>query len=161
MSFGLKPLYDKNISYYKIIKEFRERLPRQQNRAKSLTSEEIEKHPLLDNDFKYVNVINTSTHKTTVSEVEIDLFYNKLNDFDYRFVFFRNYYKSFTRNLNRFNPKAENGNFHLIIVQKLLQDDPENHPLKPFDVFFYFIKWKFKLTSRIYVYFLNRKQNNK
>lgn len=150
LSFGLKPLYDKNAAYYKIIKDFREKLPRQQNQARQMTAEEIERHPFLPDSFKHITVVDTSNHKTTISEAEIDIFYNKLNEFDYSFVIFRNYYKRFTRNLNRFNPKAQNKNFDLVIIQSLLKDDPL-HPLKPFDVLVYHLKWKFKLTSRIYM----------
>ena len=149
LSVGLKPLYDKNIAYYKIIKDFREKLPRQQNQAKKLSTEEIEKSPFLHNSFKYMTVVDTSNHKVGLSEVDIDIFYNKLNDFNYNFVAFSNYYKDFTKNLNRFNPKAENKNFDLVIIQSILKDDPQ-HPLKPLDVLIYHLKWKYKLTSRVY-----------
>ncbi|MES2285237.1 MAG: hypothetical protein V4547_06070 [Bacteroidota bacterium] len=160
ITFGLKPVYDKNLSYYKIIKEFREKLPRKQNQAKNLTAEEIERHPLLDNSFKHIMVLDTSNHRTTIGETEIDLFYNKLNEFDYSFMFFKEYYKSYTRNLNRFNPKAENKNFDLIFLQRVIKDDPL-HPIKPFDVFLYHLKWKYKLTSSIYSSLKYRKKKEK
>jgi hypothetical protein len=152
LSLGLKPLYEKNMSYYKIVKEFREKLPRQQNQARNLTEEEVQKHPFLHDSFKYFTVIDTSNHKTNVSESEIDLFYNKINDFNYAFIFFKKHYKDYTRNLNRFNPKAENKNFDLVIVQRLLKDDPLN-PINPVDVFIMHLKWNYKLTSKIYIFF--------
>ena len=156
ITIGLKPLYNKNMSYYKIVKDFRKKLPRQQNKAKILTAEEIDNNPLLDNSFKFMTVFNMSTHKSYVVESELDLFYNVLNDFDYEFMFFKNYYKNYTRNINRFNPKAENGNFDLITLQEVLQNPKK--PLKPYDVLLYHIKWEFKFTSLIYIYLKNRKK---
>lgn len=40
LTLGLKPLYDKNLSYSRIITDFRNKLPRHQNRAKKLTQKE-------------------------------------------------------------------------------------------------------------------------
>lgn len=155
LSLGIKPLYDKNVAFYKIIKDFREKLPRLQNQARLMSEEEINNHPLLHESFKIFAVINTSCHKTTISEGEIDIFYNKLNDFDFSFIFFKKHYKDYTRNLNRFNPKAQNKNFDLIILQKLLNDEA-SYPLKLQEVLLYHLKWKFNLTSKIYLKIKNR-----
>lgn len=157
ITLGLKPLYEKNISYYKIVKEFREKLPRQQNQAKNLSTEEIEKNPFLHESFKYITVVDTSKHKTSISEPEIDLFYNKIDNFNYSFMFFKKHYQAFSRNLRRFNPKAVNGNFDLIVIQSILKDDNSN-PLKPFGIFVMYLKWKWKYTSKIYL--LYRKKKN-
>lgn len=157
LSFGLKPLYKRNIAYYKLIKEFRIKLPRHQNQAKQMTADEIEKHPFLPESAKYITVLDMSIHKPNVSESEIDLFYNKLNEIDFSFVFFKKYYKEFSNNINRLKPAGSKGNLDLIVLQRILQDDPL-HPLKPFDVFGYHLKWKFKLTSPIYIWYKNGKR---
>jgi hypothetical protein len=154
-SLGLKPLWEKNNSYYKIVKEFREKLPRHQNQAKQLTEKEIQQNTWLGETAKYINVVDVSTHKIHISEAEIDLFYNRINDFDYSFVFFKKHYQALTKNLNRFNPKAENKNFDIIMLQHVLKDDPL-YPVKAFSVLLYYIKWKFKLTSPLYVWYVKR-----
>ena len=154
LTLGLKPLYEKNLSYYKIIKDFREKLPRRQKEARKVTGEEIKNSPLLSS-LQHFAVIDLSTHKTSLSESDIDIFYNKLDSFDYTFILFKKYYKKYTRNLNRFNPKAEHKNFDLVMLQNIIKDDPQ-HPLKPIPVFIYHLKWKFKLTSYIYQWFLRR-----
>jgi hypothetical protein len=154
ITIGLKPVYEKHLEYFKIIEEFRNKLPRPQNEAKSLTEEEKSKHPVLS-DLKYINVLDLSTHKVTVSEADIDLFYNRLNNFDYRFMLFKDYYKKYTSNLNRFNPKAVNKDFNLVMVQLVLKDNSLK-PIKPFDVLIFQLKWEVKLTSKIYIWFLKR-----
>ncbi len=150
ITLGLKPLYDRHLEFYEIIKEFRDKLPRAQNQARSLTTEEIENNPFLPDSFKHINAIDTSNHKTTISEADIDQFYNRINDFNYNGIIFKKHYREFTRNLNRFNPKAENKNFDLVVMQAVLKDDPF-HPLKPLDVLKFHLKWRIRSTSKIYV----------
>jgi len=154
ITLGLKPLYEKHLGYYKIVKEFRDKLPRPQNEAKKLTEEEVSNHPLLSS-LTFTTVVDLSTHKVSIAESDIDIFYNKLNNFDYRWMLFKNYYKKYTKNINRFNPKAENKNFELVMVQQVLRDDPL-HPLKPLDVLIFHLKWEFKLTSKIYIWYLKQ-----
>ena len=162
LTFRLKSVYDRTNSYYLIVKEFKEKLPRPQNQAKNLTDFEIENHPILKNvpSAKFISVIDTSTHKTTVSEADLDLFYGKIVNFDYKSVVFKNHYKEFTRSLLRLNPEGFNKNFDLIVLQKLLQDDAM-HPLKPFEVLIHHLKFKYKITSKPYVWFLRRKIKNR
>ena len=125
ISLGLKPLYENHLSYYKILEEFRNKLPRQQNEARTLSEEEKSKHLLLSN-LKGINVLDLSTHKVTLNEADIDEFYNKLNNFDYRFMLFKDYYRKYTANLNRFSPQAENKNFNLVMVQQILKNNKSN-----------------------------------
>lgn len=157
LTLGLKPLYDKNLSYSKIIIDFRNKLPRLQNQAKELTEKEKANSPFFSGILKSMSILNLSPHRTSISEVEIDEFYNKLNNFDYRFMFFKTHYKNYTRNLNRFNPKAENKNFDLAILQIAIQENPL-HPIKPIPILFYYIKYKFKFSSRIYLRYRNLKR---
>lgn len=160
LTLGLVPLYKKHYSLFAIFEEFRNKLPRKQNEARKMSSAEIEKNPVLRN-YKYMTVIDLSTQKVNISESDIDLFYNKLNNFDYNFILFKKYYKRIIRNLNRFNPKAENKNFDIAIVKDLLTESDER-PLKPFSVLLYHIKYEYKLTSWYYKWKIDRelKHNN-
>lgn len=148
VSFGLKPIYEKHLEYYKIIEEFRNKLPRKQNEARAISDEEKNKHPLFS-ELKGIQILDLSSHKTSLSEADIDYFYNSLNNFDYRYLLFKEYYKKYTANLNRFNPRATNKDFDLAIVQLVLQEKSYN-PLKPLDVLIFHLKWKIKATSKIY-----------
>jgi len=162
LTFRLKSVYDRTNSYYLIVKEFKEKLPRPQNQAKNLTDFEIENHPILKNvpSAKFISVIDTSTHKTTVSEADLDLFYGKIVNFDYKFVLFKNHYKEFTKNLLKLNPKSQNKDFDLIMLQDALQDNLI-HPHQPFRVLGHKLKFKYKITSKPYVWFLRRKIKNR
>lgn len=155
-SLGLKPLYDWNNRYYVLINTFRKNLSRPQEEAKKLKEEDVKNHPFLKDTIKFMTIVDLSTHKTSISEKELDVFFNELRDFNYRFMFFRKYYKSFTKNLMRFNPKSENGNFDLVILQEVLKDN-SIHPLKPFDVLIFHIRYKFMLTSKFYIWYKKKK----
>jgi|GEM_PF-3146471 len=162
LTFRLKSVYDKTNSYYLIVKEFKEKLPRPQNRAKSLSKQELDSHPILKYapSLNVINCIDVSTHKTTISEADLDLFYGKIVSFDYKGVVFKNHYKEFTRSLLRLNPEGFNKNFDLILLQKLLQDDAMP-PLKPFEVLVHHLKFKYKITSKPYVWFLIKRIKNR
>ncbi len=149
ITFGLKPLYEKNISYYNLIVEFRKKLPRPQNEARKITDAEIDSNPFLPESMKYVNALDVSTHKTSITEQDLDLFMNSMRYFDYSFMLFKSHYKAYSNNILRFNPKSDNKNFDLIFLQELLKDN-STHPLKPLDVLTYHFKYKYNLTSKIY-----------
>lgn len=154
LTLSLKPISEKHRMFYELICNFRNKLPRPQNTASRLTDEELESHPFLS-DLKYMTVVDLSTQKTTVSEADIDHFYNELNHFDFGFMLFPKYYKGIVSNINRFNPKAENKNFDLFMVQQVLKDNPIK-PIKPIDVILFNLKWNFKPTSKVYIWFLKR-----
>lgn len=149
ISLGLKPLYEKHYSFYTITNEFRNKLLRIQNRAHKMTKEELKTNPFLSDVSKMMTVVDLTPQKINLTESDIDLFYNKLNNFDYQFIIFKRYYKSFTSNLNRFNPKAENSNFDIAIVQDILIEN-KYRPLKPFPILLYHLKYKYKISSWIY-----------
>jgi hypothetical protein len=162
LTLGLRTVYERTNSYYLIVKEFKEKLPRPQNRARSLSKQELDSHPILKYapSLKVINCIDVSTHKTTISEADLDLFYGKIDNFDYKYVIFKNHYKEFTRSLLRLNPEGFNKNYDLIVLQKLLQDDAM-HPLKPFEVLEHHLKFKYKITSNPYVWFSNKRRRIK
>lgn len=92
LSLGLKPLYERHLRFHQIIADFRIKLPRPQNQAKSLTEKEKNQVPWLnETSLKYMNVMNVGTHKTSLSESDLDEFYNKLNNFDFSFILFKKY----------------------------------------------------------------------
>lgn len=153
LTLGIKPLYEKNLTYYKIIRDFREKLPRPQNNATPLSPEDQQRIGLPA--LQGVNVVDLSTFRTSLSEADVDLFYNKLEYFDYSFVLFPNYYRKFTSNLKRFKPKAENKDFELFMVQQVLKENPLK-PLKPIPVLVHHLKWEIKWTSQIYIWFRKR-----
>jgi hypothetical protein len=157
VTFGLKPLYEKNISYYNLIAEFRKKLPRPQNEARKITNEEINDNPLLPESLKYINALDVSTHKTSISEQELDVFINTIQHFDYSWMLFKSYYKAYSKNILRFKPTSENGNFDLVMLQLVLKDNPI-HPLKPLPVLLYHLMYKIKPFSTIYIWNLKRKQ---
>lgn len=160
LTLGLKLVYDRTNSYYLIVKEFKEKLPRPQNQAKNLTGFDIDSHPILKNipSAKFISVIDTSTHKTTISESDLDLFYGKIVNFEYKSVIFKKHYKQFTKDLLRYNPKSQDKDFDLIFLQNKLQNN--SIPLKPFEVLVYHLKFKYKITSKSYCWFLRKKGKN-
>ena len=158
ITLGTKPVYEKHLNFYRIVNEFRNKLLRTQNLARRLTEEEKSEHQLLST-LKHFNVIDLSIQKISLSESDLDQFYNKLNNYDFSFMLFKEYYKKYIQNLNRFNPKAENKNFDLFMLSQVLKDDPL-HPLKPFDVLTYNLKWKVKWSVKIYIWYLGKKNKN-
>lgn len=149
LTLGLKPLYQRHYSFYEILVEFRNKLPRRQNEARKLTEKELEKNIVLKDISKIMTVVDLSSQKISLTESDIDEFYNKLNNFNYDFILFKKYYKSIVKNLNRFNPKAENTNFDLAILKELLVEK-KSRPLRPIPILIYHLKFKYKLTSWIF-----------
>lgn len=146
LTLGLKPLYERHYSFYSILVEFRNKLPRRQNEAKKLRDTDLDNgHPLKE-ILKTMTVMDLSTQKINLTESDIDLFYNKLNNFSYNFIIFKKYYKSYVRNLNRFSPKASNTNFDLAIIRDLLIET-DARPLRPIPILMFHLKYKYKLTS--------------
>lgn len=125
-------------------------MPRQQNEARVIPEAEKRQHPFFSS-LEYITVLDVSTQKVSLNEADIDLFYNKLNSFDYRFMLFPKYYKSYTSNLNRFSPNAENKNFNLVMVQQVLKGSIK--PIRPLDVLIFNLKWEVAITSKMYLWF--------
>ncbi|QAA82668.1 hypothetical protein EI546_13490 [Aequorivita sp. H23M31] len=90
-------------------------------------------------------------------EVEdIDHFYDRINSL--RFSFFGNYYRKYIENLNRFRPSEEN-NFDVTFLKIAIAED-EWKPTKPYPVFIYHLKYRFKLTSFFFIK-RQKKRNHK
>ncbi|MFY7861792.1 MAG: hypothetical protein ACOVP5_06145 [Chitinophagales bacterium] len=161
LSLGLKPLYEKHLQFHQIITNFRNKLPRPQNQAKTLTNAEKGNiWWMKGTSLEYINVLNLGTQKVSLTETDLDDFYNKLNNFDFSFILFKKYYKEYIRNLNRFSPVAENKNFELAVLQKAIEAD-KLRPTKPFSVLWIHIKYRYKLTSKPYIWYKERKRKKK
>jgi hypothetical protein len=149
LSLGLKPLYEKHYSFFLILVEFRNKLPRKQNEARKFSEKDLENNLVLKNISKTITIVNLSTQKISLTESDIDIFYNKLNNFNYEFIIFKKYYKEFIQNLNRFNPKAQNTNFDLSIIKEILTNE-DTRPLRPIPILIYHLKYRYKLTSWVF-----------
>jgi hypothetical protein len=149
-TFGFNKFYEKYALFHKIVSDFREKLPRPQNQARQLSKDEKDNHPLMKGTIlSHITVLDLSTHQSTISERDLDEFYNKLINFDYKYMFFKDYYRSFVKNLIRLKPKAENKNMELVMLQKTLEMT-DLQPTKPSKVLFYHLKYKWKVSSWIY-----------
>ncbi len=131
-------------------------LPRPQNEARKLSEKEIEQNPFLPNEFKHFTVVDVSTHKPTLNEQDLDIFYNTIKDFDYSFILFKSYYKRRSANILRLKPTAKSNSLDLVVLQKILSDDAL-HPLHPKEVLIHNLKHEYKLTRYLYDKFANCK----
>lgn len=141
-------IWKPNIEYYRTIKEFKEKLPRSQKRAKKLVGEELNRLPLSD-DMKSVTILDLSPQRISLQESDLDMFFNRLEHLDTKLIFFKKYYRQYTANLKRFNPAATHKNFDLAVMQLVL--DEKRKPIHPWKVFEFHLMWKYKFSSRIYL----------
>ena len=149
--------YRKNYSYYKLISEFRIKLPRPQNQAKRLSEKEIEENPFFTDSLKHISVYDLSTLKTNVNEQELDMFFNAVKEFDFSCMLFKKYYKLHRANILRLKPNIDQKSVDWVVLQKVLQED-DIHPLKPNRVFIHHLKYEWTLTSRVYLKIRQRKR---
>lgn len=149
LTLWIKPWYEKNARYSIIISEFRNKLPRPQNEAKKLSQEEKKILYEGNRSMQLATGLNLSSHTTSITDQDINQFYNELQYFNYDFIWFKSYYRSYTSNLNRLRPQAESKNLDLVVLHNILKDDPF-HPTKPLPVLILHLKYKIGWTSKIY-----------
>jgi hypothetical protein len=133
------------------------KLPREQNRSKNLTDKEIINSPILHNGLVNFNVYDLSTQKVNITEQELDIFFNQLKNFDFTFVLFKSYYNNHRNNILRFNPIGGVKSIEWIVLQMALTES-ESHPIELTRVFIYHIKYKFPMTSKLYLYLIKRRR---
>ena len=142
--------------YHKCIRNFRSgnKLPRPQNRGRILSNKEIQTNLNLSEVAKNACIINVSHHRVSseLTDADLDAFYNEINDFSKRVWLFKEYYKSYTNNLNRLNPQCISRNLDLIVLQQILEND-RDYPTNFLPVLVYHLKRKFKLTTAVYEWF--------
>lgn len=97
--------------------------------------------------------------QVSLTVADIDEFYNELSNFDFRFVFFSEYYQKYIANLNRFKPQTEDKNPDLTFLLIALAEDKWK-PTKPLDIFNYHIRYRYTLTSSFFIS-RQKKQNHK
>ena len=121
--------------------------------------------PLYEKQFRFHDTISEFRNKlsrleeVSLTEADIDAFYNKLDTFDFSFVFFSEYYKKYIANLNRFRPQPLNGNIDLTFLIIAIAEDKWK-PTEPFPIFTYHLKYRNKLTSKFFISH-QKKQNHK
>lgn len=96
--------------------------------------------------------------EVNLTTVDIDDFFNKINSFDFRFSLFGEYYQKYVDNVNRFKPQEEN-NFDITFLKIAVAED-EWKPTKTLDIFNYHLRYKYKLTSKLFIS-RQKKQNLK
>ena len=112
--------------------------------------------PLHEKQWRFHNLIADFRNKlakrgeSPLTESDIDLFYDELNNFNFNFVFFSDYYKKYIANLNRFRPKPIHGNIDVTFLLIAIAEDKWK-PTEPSAVFSYHLKYKYKLTSRFFI----------
>lgn len=80
---------------------------------------------------------------------DIDEFYSEINAFNFRFSLFGKYYQNYIDNINRFKPEEEN-NFDITFLKIAIAEDKWK-PTKPLDIFNYHIRYRYKLTSKLFI----------
>lgn len=69
LTLGVRPVYLKHLEYWKIIEEFNNKLPRQQNEARVIPEAEKRQHPFFSSS-EYITVLDVSTHKVSLNEAD-------------------------------------------------------------------------------------------
>lgn len=112
--------------------------------------------PLYEKQFRFHDTITEFRNKlsrleeVSLTVTDIDKFYKDLNNFDFSFVFFSEYYRKYIENLNRFRPQTEDKNPDLTFLLIAIAED-EWKPTKPLPIFFHRIRYKYKLTSKFFI----------
>lgn len=118
--------------------------------------------PLLRKQRKFHDIISRFREKLINREEEpltiedIEDFYSKMNNFNFRFVFFSDYYKKYIENLNRFKPNTEDRYPDITFLLIAIAED-EWKPTEPLPVFIYHLKFKYGLTRKFFVSNLKKK----
>lgn len=80
---------------------------------------------------------------------DIDKFYDEINSLNFRFSMFEKYYQNYIDNINRFKPEEDN-NFDITFLKIAIAEDKWK-PTEPLDIFNYHIRYKYKLTSKLFI----------
>lgn len=123
-----------------------------------------EPNPLSGKQLRFHDIIShfrnrlSSLQEAPLTVADIEEFYTTINNRKFRFSLFGSYYKKYIENLNRFKPVEEN-NFDVTFLKIAIAEDKWK-PTKPYPVFIYHLKYKFKLTSFFFIR-NEKKQNHK
>jgi hypothetical protein len=101
----------------------------------------------------------SNSSEVGLMESDIEIFYAKLNNFDFRFTLFSSYYQKYITNLSHLKPQEEDGILNLDFL-KIATAVNKLKPTKPFAIFVHNLKYKYKLTSTFFIS-REKKQNHK
>jgi len=90
---------------------------------------------------------------------DVHEFYEKLNNFNFSLVLFKDYYKNYIESFNQLKPNVVNDSLDLTFLRIALTENKWK-PTKPYLVFKYHLRYKFWLTSKFFIS-RQKKQNFK
>jgi hypothetical protein len=116
MTFLLQRLFGGNKEFFKIIDEFKKKLPPKDKKAESKFNEKIG-----------LQHMNLDTLKSNIETKDIDYFLKQLEDFDYNSVFFkREKIENYSKNIQRIIKTTKWELFSIGILQDLLESKERN-----------------------------------
>lgn len=110
--------------------------------------------PLFDKQWRFHNLITefrarfSNPSRAGLAVEDIKEFYKQLDNFDFKNGFFKNYYRDYIENLNRFRPKDNNPDLTFI---RIALTENKWKPTEPIPVFIHHLKYKTKFTSRFFI----------
>lgn len=110
--------------------------------------------PLIEKQRKFHNLIVEFRHRFSNPQRasraldDIKEFYEKLDNFDFNYVFFKDYYREYIENLNRFRPQDNNPDLTFI---RIALTENKWKPTEPLPIFVHHLKYKNRLTSGFFI----------
>lgn len=121
MTFISQRMFGGNKEFFRIIEDFKKKLPSKEKRAESNYNEIIG-----------MQHMNLNTLKPNIDTKDIDYFLKQLEDFDYKSVYFkRKQIESYSKNIQRIIKTTKWELFSIGILQELL-DNKERDRNKPY-----------------------------
>lgn len=120
--------------------------------------------PLYTKQFSFHKMISAFRNEIEQTEkpiknTDLQRFYDKLDTFNLRFVFFSRHYKKYITNLNHIKPELEDEHPDISLLRVAVSKNKWK-PTKPFDIFVHNIKYNYKLTSKPFIAY-EKKHNKK
>ncbi|WP_291116208.1 hypothetical protein [Flavobacterium sp. UBA6135] len=113
MTFLLQHLFGGNKEFFRIVNDFRKKLPPKDKKAIIGYNENLG-----------MSHMNLNTLKTSLDEKELDFFLKELEDFDYSKVYFRKKkVEGYSRNLQRILKTTDWKLFGIGILQEIIDND--------------------------------------
>ncbi|WP_289045174.1 hypothetical protein [uncultured Olleya sp.] len=113
MTFILQHLFGGNKEFFRIINDFRKKLPPKDKKATIRYSENLG-----------MSNMNLNTLKTSIDKKELDFFLKELEDFDYSKVYFRKKkVQGYSKNLQRIIKTTDWKLFGVGILQEIIDND--------------------------------------
>ncbi len=121
MTFLLQHLFGGNKEFFRIVNDFRKKLPPKDKKATIGYNENLG-----------MSQMNINTLKSSLGEKELDFFLKELEGFDYSKVYFRkNKVEGYSRNLQRIIKTTDCKLFGIGLLQEIIDND-KNEKNKPY-----------------------------